>query len=116
MLINATGAIRAIAGVIQPLLMKGSHIDREWQPWRTKFGRDDRGPRARAASRGEPARRAIPGGPGWKGRAANRARKASPVRKDLAANRVRRASPARRDRRARVAKRARPANCRRSNR
>src|SRR5580692_9773107 len=116
MLIDAIGANRAIEAVIEALLMKSLEIDRECAPWRTKFGRDDRGRRARAASRGEPDRKDIPDGPDWKVRAASRDRKARSGRKARAARLDRRASPERPAHRARAASRGHRANCRRSTR
>jgi hypothetical protein len=85
-------------------------------------GRDDRGRRAHAASRGVPDPKAIPDGPDWKVRAVSREHRASRggrarrVRKVPAANPDRRANPASGAKQVRAANPVRPANCRESNR
>ena len=92
--------------------------------WRTTRlpGRDDRGHRVRAASRGVPDRRVIPDGPDWKVLAENRVPTASPVRKARLVRKARaakpahKASPVRGAKPVRAAKPDRPANCLRSNR
>jgi hypothetical protein len=94
MLITAGRANRAIDAAIGRLLKKKLEPS-EQRAWRKRPGKDDRGSKGLAASRGVPVRKAIPDDPDWKVRAASRVRKASPGRKDRGVKPAYKARPAR---------------------
>lgn len=93
-LITPPTVTRAIDAVVKRLLKKASQIS-EHSAWRKRPGKDDRGSKGLAASRGVPVRKAIPDDPDWKVRAASRVRKASPGRKDRGVKPAYKARPAR---------------------